>query len=365
MAQPSGEGTPSIETDVSRAPETAALPVQLALAGSEAAAVRRWVEGTLGWQPVEGDTATVVPPALTLVDAEGSAIPDTSQVASAGVRVPRVLLLDAATGPVTAAEIARRCAPAAVLGWPEDRGRLSSVAAAVLAEPRPDEGAGRTIRIGGAAGGVGTTTVVLALAGLEAWSGTPSLAAVRQPAPDRPAVLSAALADPDLWARSLPLPGVPDARAVHLTDHEHPPEPVDRRIGTTVLDAGVDPDVDVLVCRRDAAALDALAVTTAAAIVVVGTGPVGTRELVRAASGRRGVALPWSARVARAGLHGRVPGSLPGAWLRRLAPLVPGSRLRRWGYSENGASTADSEASARTPVGPDPPSTPLRNTATR
>ena len=171
---------------------------------------------------------------------------------------------------------------------------------------------------------MGTTTVTLALAGLAAWRGTASLAAVRGTGLAPRLVPTAALAGIGVWASAEPLPGVPGARAVRLDDRDPVPEPTDPRIGMLLVDAGVDPEVDVLVCRPDAAALELLSVTTAAAVVLVGEGPATARELRRAAAGRPGIVLPWSARVARAGLAGRVPAGLPGAWLRRLTPLLPG-----------------------------------------
>ncbi|MDQ4130712.1 MAG: hypothetical protein M3133_06970, partial [Actinomycetota bacterium] len=49
-----------------------ALPVRLCLAGSHAAAIRRFIEGIVGWQPVERAAAPLVPPVLTVCDVAGS-----------------------------------------------------------------------------------------------------------------------------------------------------------------------------------------------------------------------------------------------------------------------------------------------------
>jgi hypothetical protein len=108
-----------------------------------------------------------------------------------------------------------------------------------------------------------------------------------------------------------------------VADQQPLPEPISGDLEVAVLDVGVGTDVDVLVCRADAAGLEAAAATTAAAVVVVGDGPASAAAVRRACGGRRRLALPRSARVERAGLHRRVPGALPGSWLRALRPLVP------------------------------------------
>jgi hypothetical protein len=294
-----------------------ALPVELDLHGRSADGVRGWVEGTLGWQPVGGATAGLVPPAVVLRDL------DSTHVATVAGVVPDVLLVDDDAAPSRIAEVAAAMRPAAVVAWPSGRDVLVERVAAVIERPRHRAPAGSLLRIGGSAGGVGTTTVSLAVAGLAAWSGASTLAVVRGNGLVAPVVSAAALQGIGLWAHAAPLPGVPGARAVRLVGSDEVPDASDPEIGMVVLDAGVDPEVDVLVCRPDAAALEALVLTTAAAVVVVGEGPVAPRDLRRAASGRRGILLPWSARVARAGLAGRVPAGLPGAWLRRLRPLLP------------------------------------------
>ena len=311
----------------------AALPVRLELPGREAEPVRRWVEEVLGWQPIDADTAGLVPPAVSLVGpvAGPETNPESGEATPPGapaiagereVRTPRVLVVADDADPVEVARAALAGADA-VIGWPSGRDELAETVAAVVAAPRRGTAGTRLLRVGGAAGGVGTSVVTLALAGLEGWRGRAVVAAVRRRPATGSAVLTAALADPDLWARASQLPGVAAARVVHLADGAVPPEPRDRRVDTLVVDGGVDRDVDVLVCRRDAAGLEALAATTAGAAVVVGDGPVPARELAAVAGGRTGIALPWSHRVARADRHGRLPAGLPGAWLRRLLPLVP------------------------------------------
>ena len=308
----------------SMADRMAALPVELDLHGRHADGVRGWIEGTLGWQPVAGATAGLVPPAVVLRDL-GSA-----HVASAGSEVPTVLLVDDEAAPRRIAEVAAAMHPDAVLAWPSDREVLVDRVAALLGRPRRAAPTGPRLCVGGSAGGVGTTTVTLGLAGLAAWHGAATLAVVRGNGLHAPVVPAAALQGVGVWARAEPLPGVPGARAVRVVGSAEVPPASDPEIGMVVLDAGVDAEVDVLVCRPDAAALEVLAATTAAAVVVMGPGPVSLRDLRRAAAGRRGILLPWSARVARAGLAGRVPAGIPGAWLRRLRPLLP-HELRRPG----------------------------------
>lgn len=301
----------------------AALPVRLELDPPQAEPVRRWVEGVLGWQPIDTDTAALVPPAVSLVGTTALIEAARAPSGDVGERTPCVLVIADDAEPVVVARAAVGGRPDAVVGWPSGRDELSGIVADALAVPRRGVGRARLLRIGGAAGGVGTTVVTLAVAGLEGWRGRATVAAIRRPSREAASIETAALADADLWGRTSALPAVAGARLVHLADGQPPPEPRDPRVDTLVVDAGVDRDVDVLVCRRDAAALAALEDTTAAAVVVVGDGPVPVRELAARAGGRRGVTLPWSARVARADRHGRVPGGLPGAWLRRLLPLVP------------------------------------------
>jgi hypothetical protein len=300
--------------------DAAAVPVALALSGRHAASVRRWVEGVLGWQPVDDDPAGPVPPAVRLVDHPVAG-------RAGAPPLPTLLVVDDDASASAAAALVHAMGPDAVLPWPSGRDELPEVVGGLLRRPRRGQWDARVLRVGGAAGGVGTTTVVLALAGLLGWQGHDTLALVRPPAPvpGLRVVPGEAAGAPDLWSRADELPAVPRGRVLGIVGVEVP-VPSDPRITAAVVDAGVDDDVDVLVCRPDAAGLTRLAATTAAAVVLVGAGPAAPRDLQRAAGGRTGVAVPWSARVARAGLHGRVPGSLPGRWLRRLAPLVGAPR---------------------------------------
>jgi hypothetical protein len=296
---------------------TVALPVLLGLAGPHIDQVRRWTEGVLGWQPVDGEADPLVPAAVRLLDV--AAAVDLGVTA-----VPTVLLVAETDDPAAAATATVAVRPDLALAWPGSRDLLAEVVADLLAVTAPSA-AGPSLHVGGASGGVGTSTVALALAGLSAWRYRPTLAIVRGSAPvaEALAVTTDALSAPDLWQRATAVPGVPEARVVRVVDRAPAAE---REVGGApfvVHDAGVATDVDLLVCRPDRAGLAAIGATTAAAIVVVGDGPAPASAVARACGPRRRVTLAWSARVARAGLPGRIPAGLPGAWLRVLAPLVP------------------------------------------
>lgn len=236
--------------------------------------------------------------------------------------VPTVLLLPDGCDAVGSAATAARLGPAAVLGWPSDRDQLSSIVTALLETPRRRRGSPARLTVGGSAGGVGTTTVALALGGLRAWNGTRTLVAVRGLGSPYRSVATAALGGGDLWSAADRLPGIDGLRAVRLADQGAVPEVTDRAIEAVILDVGPDPDCDVIVCRPDAAGLAALRVTPAAAVVLVGDGVVPGRVLTSAAGGRPILRLPWSARVARAGATGRLPAGLPGTWVSALRPLI-------------------------------------------
>jgi hypothetical protein len=294
----------------------AALPVALEVRGALLERLRRVVEGTLGWQPVDEVTAGLVPPAVRLTDVSGTG----------GDGTPTVLLVAPDDPPRVAADAAARQRPSAIVSWPGSEADLIRAVARATAAPRGVVRGTSTLRLGGAAGGVGTTTVVLAVAGAAAWRGRAVLVASDDPVllPDgAPAIDPAAMAAPDLWTRAAPLEGVPDARAVRLVGPPADVDVVDPSVDAVLLDHGVGTDVDVLVVRPDAAGLAALARTTAAVVVVVGRGPASARAVSDAVGSRRRIDLPWSARVGRAGVVGRVPAALPGTFVRAVLPLAP------------------------------------------
>lgn len=295
---------------------TEALPVRLCLAGSEAAAVDRWIS-SLGWQSVDADPAGPVAPALTLAD-----VP--ALLADAGRGSGDVVLLVAGDDPVAAAQAAALDRVRAVVAWPDQREDLPAAAAGLLAQrgrPRVDE-----LRVAGGAGGVGTSTVALALAGLCAWRGRRTLVLSRGagtgPTPDPVDELDGTSA----WRGAVEVPGIRGLRTLEVVD---PSLAIGEGPAALVVrDLGVAREADVLVIRRDRAGLDAVRATSAGLVVVTDIGAAPPAAVRQAVAGRRAVTVPWSARVAQAGLRGRIPTGIPGSWLRTLEPVVGGGGRR-------------------------------------
>lgn len=300
--------------------ELEALPVLLDLRGADADRLRRAIEGELGWQPVAPDGA--VPPRLRLADVRAV---ERWEVAPVGSGPPLLLIVAPGDPPERAAAVALRAGAAAVHPWPSPVAGLAAAVARLVRDSHASAGPPQECwRIGGAAGGVGTTTVALALGGLLAWEGAQVLVVAHGWVPGSVAaqVQAAALAAPGLERVARGVRGVPGLRVLRAAGdtaacrvHAGPREVV-------VRDDGVAADVDVLVCRRDPAGLEAISETTAGAIVVCDEGVVPLAELRRRAGGRRMVVVPRSVRVARAAALGRVPASLPGSWLRALRPVL-------------------------------------------
>lgn len=296
-----------------------ALPVVLELAGPSAGRIRRHLEGELGWQPVEPDGP--VPATVRIIDVSASR----AAVASGP---PTWLVVTDQDDATTAAAAAARLGAVAVVPWPPDDGAF--VAAA---EELPEVGCEHglpELRVGGAAGGVGCTTVALALAGLGAWAGQDTLVVTHGtvPHPVESTVDPESLASPEVGRAARPVRGVDRLELLHVSAPApdvgiHVPDRV------VVRDVGTaDTAVDVLVLRRDAAGLAAVRDTVAGTVVVSDAGVVPLRAVREAAGGRRVVVVPWSVRVARAAVTGRVPASLPGSWLRALATATGGGAPR-------------------------------------
>jgi hypothetical protein len=287
-----------------------ALPVQVDADARLTSQVVGWVEGTLGWQVTTGHE---LPPVLRLagIGAPLPAVPD---------HVPTLLLVRDDDPPVAAAAAARNAA--AVLAWPHARDDLPSVASRLTQRTAAPRSA--TVTFAGATGGVGTTTVLLAVGGLVAWTAGRQVLAIAAgdvPVPDVARVTPAALAGHRTRDVATPVAGVPGLRVVAVPAGPRPA--VAAPPGSLVLrDDGVASDPDVLVVQRDRAGLAAVRDGAAGVVVVADRGPVPTSEFRAAAAGRPAVVLPWSVRVARAGLVQRVPASLPGRWLQALAPLA-------------------------------------------
>lgn len=312
---PTGTASPLLPTALQ------AVPVALGLGERHVGTVRRWLEGTLGWQAVDDDLDGPVPPSVRLVDVDGAV--RLLGTASAD-RLPTLLLVEDDDVPALVADVARRLQPAGVCRWPDGRDALPDLVVRAVGAARTGPGSGRVLRVGGVAGGVGTTTVALALTGLAAWSGQRALAVVHGHAGVRGAapVPADAVVAPDLWARATPLPGLAAARVVHTGRVGAAQAPTDRRIGLSVLDVGAAPELDVVVCRPDGAAAEQLPVTMAGAVVVVGRGLLSPDRIVELAGGRRVVHVDTSVRVARAVLRGQAPAGLPGRWLDDLRPVL-------------------------------------------
>lgn len=268
------------------------LPVAVVLPPPLADRVTAWVERDLGWQVVDPDGS--LPPALVLTDAPCGALPWIAVTDGAPVD-------DHVTAKLTAGA-------EDVIAWPDDRDRIPLVAARVDLH-RDVVPRGLHLSVSGVAGGVGTSTVALAIGGLLAWAG----AAVLVVGGDALRAL-AGTRHPGGPAHA-PVSGVPGlsvaGRDVDVGTLAWSGDVVVRDGGTRVT-----ADTTVLVARPDGALRRASRLRQP--VIVVGDRPLGPRDAERAL-GRPAIArLPWSARVARAGLLGHVPSGLPGRWLDAL-----------------------------------------------
>jgi hypothetical protein len=272
-----------------------ALPVSLDLPLALREEIQRHVEAAMGWQVT---TSTDLPARLHLYG-----------IGRGAVEVPSILVVTATDEPGAAATAA--IGARAVLRWPDDAPSLATTTARLLSSaPQP---AVPTLRIAGSAGGVGTSTVALALGGLVAWAGCDVLVASASDlaVPDVPTVST--LRGPRPWEAAVEVVGVPGLRAIRGVDGA-----VEVTGPAIVVDDTRSTSPHLLVVGADRAGLDAVRSAEVGAVVVVERGPVRTADLAAAAGPRLAAVLPWSHRVARAGLHLRVPASLPGSWLARL-----------------------------------------------
>lgn len=290
-----------------------ALPVVLELGGPAGGRVRRHLEGELGWQPVEPDGP--VPPRVRIVD-----VPACDRLAAAVL--PTWLVVTEHDAPDAAARAATRIRATEVVRWPPSEGAFA-VAARGLRDERPGAELSE-LRVGASSGGVGCTTVALALGALAAWAGEPTTVVTHGvvPHPVGASVDPETLASPDVRRAARAVRGVPGLELLHVTA---PAPDVPLHLGGrgAVRDVGAtERVVDVLVVRRDAAGLAAAASTAAGTVLVADVGIVPAGAFRDAVGRRRIVLLPWSVRVARAAALGRVPASLPGRWLRQLAAAV-------------------------------------------
>lgn len=295
------------------------LPVALDLPDGLAAEVASFVETEAGWQVVGTDGGLA--PALAIASGPRPGVPSVVVVEGPadGEQVRAALLAGALD----------------VIAWPQDRRRLLDAPLRVRATGR-QAGGPAVFRVAGCAGGVGTSTVTLAVGGLLAWSGRPTLVVGGDdllalcglgPWTGPGAAELAALAPADAAAEVAGL-----ARAVPGVDR------------LTVLGGGggvagtggwplaaVVADLRApthlhgadLVCARADSRLRALGPLGGDVPVLVGeSGPLD-RAGVRRLLGRAPVGwVPWSVRVARAGVSGRVPSGLPGSWISTLRAVL-------------------------------------------
>lgn len=297
--------------EVSNVDALRALPVLIEVSHTREGSLRRYVDGVLGWQPVDADTYGPFRARVRLTD----------DPATLDEIVPTVLLVD--DQGISAAQ-AKRLAQhprVAVCIWPSERDQLPQVVAQVLQAQGGESGV-RTLTVGGAAGGVGTTTLALSLGGVSAWHGHATLVVVNDVSSKVRLVPSAALTDSALWEQATPTAGIDGCRVIRVNDGPPLMRVRDPRISQSVYDMGVSHDVDVLVVRPDRQGLFALGHTTASVVIVVGSGVVQLTQLTKAAGSRRVMVVSHSVRVARAIAQERVPAGMPGTWLEPLISLV-------------------------------------------
>jgi len=288
-----------------------ALPVLIQVSHTREGSLRRYVDGVLGWQPVGFETHGPFRARVRLTD-DPATIDET---------LPAVLLVDDHGVSARDAKQLARHTSVSVCLWPSERDQLPRIVAEVLHAYTSDPGV-RTLTVGGAAGGVGATTLALALGGICAWQSRTTLVAVNDVSLTVRDISESALTDPALWEQATPVAGIDGCRVVHVNDGPPATRVRDPRISQSVYDMGVAHDVDVLVLRPDRAGRFALDQTTASIVVVVGGGVFSLAQIHAVAGSRRVVAVEHSARVARAIAHRRIPAGLPGTWLRPLVGLV-------------------------------------------
>lgn len=299
------------------------LPVVVDLPGRLAEEVTAFIEVEAGWQ---------------VVSPSGSLAPVLELVAVAVAGRPCVVV---AEGPVRAEEVRAALLAGAldVIAWPDDRARLLEAPLRIHAAPRNGSGP-PMLRVAGCAGGVGTSTVALALGGLLAWSGRATLVIGDDdllrlcgvgpwPGPGAAELgqLDDTAAAAEVTSLARPIPGI-DGLAVLGGGGAAVRGVAGWPVEAVVVDlraprrlAGAD-----LVCARPDAGLGALEEQPAdeLPVLVVGDGPLDQAGVHRRL-GRPPVGwLPESLRVARAGVAGRVPAGLPGAWLGILRSALGG-----------------------------------------
>ncbi|HEX6257786.1 MAG TPA: hypothetical protein VFZ70_18400 [Euzebyales bacterium] len=276
------------------------LPVSVALPAPLDAEVVAWVEGDLGWQVV--DAGGSLAPVLALADAPQGGD-------------PWIAIVDGVPGDVAVTALLTAGAED-VVGWPDDRERIPLIATRIDVHRRVAP-RGARLEIAGVAGGVGTSTLALALGGLLAWGGAAALVVGGDG-------MLALVGDAGRRAGGGTHVAVDGVPRLSVAGRHGATAPAAWSGDVVVVDAGtrVTPSTTLVVARPDGALRRAARGDHP--VVVNGDRPVVAAD-VRRLLGRPPIAhLPWSARVARAAVAGRVPSALPGRWLRDL-----GDGLRR------------------------------------
>jgi hypothetical protein len=265
-----------------------ALPVVVDLPDPDLAAeVTAHVESRLGWQVV--DPGPHLPAGVRLAADVRSGTP--------------TIVIGWAPDP-SSARAALRAGALDVLAWPADASRLADIDIPARTH-RPAE---HLLAVAAAARGVGASTVALALGAQAAWSGRRTVVVTDAAGCDLAGVTATGLSE------VAGVDGLSVAPDVHAAAAAGRPD-------VLVADVGCARG-HVLVARPDRALARALGGDDPRAVVTVGEGGMRPSEVHRVVDGRRVVSLDQSFRVARAGLRGRVPVSLPGGYLAALAPLL-------------------------------------------
>lgn len=280
------------------------LPVSVDLPDPLGGQVIAWVERDLGWQVVE--PGGLLRPVLALATAPQDG-------------VPWIAVLDGSADDDRAMTLLAAGAED-VIGWPDERDRIA-LAATRLDVGRARPARGPRLTVAGAAGGVGTSTVALAVGGLLAWSGASVLVAGDDALP----VLAGVDDHRATSGAHAPVDGVPNLSvAGRRADASTVPWAGD----VVVVDDGTraSPSTTLVVARPDAWLRRAA--DTGRPVVVIGDQPLRARDVRTLLGETLLVQLPSSIRVARAGAAGRVPTSLPGRWLAQLGDAL--RRVGRW-----------------------------------
>ncbi|CAN5858407.1 hypothetical protein BH24ACT15_BH24ACT15_23930 [soil metagenome] len=270
-----------------------ALPVALDLADSALAQdVTAHVESVLGWQVVQ--PSPHLPVRLLLAD---QVDPGTPTVVVTTQTDPQGWALQLREGAID------------VVLWPADAQRLSAAVPPLIVQ-RP---ADLIIAVAAASPGAGASTVALALGAHQAWKGDRTVVVTNK------AGMALAGIDAEGPAAVTGVAGLSVAASVAtatatLAGGQRP--------DVLIVDRGLGANGHVLVGLPDAALLRTLAGHSAnVTVVTCGIGGLRPGELRRVLRGRRHIALERSFRVARAGLHGRVPVALPGRYLAALSDV--------------------------------------------